>query len=337
MRGLKNIRTAAVIAAFVMSLTACVQHVPQATPDAALNEEPDAPGGLIVQYEDDLYFQVENPNGGGLLYKKPGAKGANQLVTELPDVGWLQILDDTFYLGTHDKGIYRFHLDGSELQKISDVGGNFFIMTPQWIFGQTERYNTTQGWEGEIYRMRPDGSEYTVLSKDGGTCLNLYEETLYYFSYTDNAIVKMNMDGAEKETLISDLRKDAGENFKEIPPAENFISKYSMTLKDGWIYYITDYQVYKVLVDGQENTKLNAAAKALAVKGSELVLLDHNEGDDPLGSSSISMMDQNGENKRVVIQSGGWLPIVAGEYVYFYASPSLYRFAATGGGFEQIY
>lgn len=328
-----------IITIMMLSLAACTQGGHDVTSDILPNTDSvNSDNGLIISYDNNIYFQKANPDGNGwLLYRRSEIDKENIIVTELPEVGWLHLAGYTLYVATHEKGIYSIDLESGNVTKISDAGGNYFAFTPDWIYGQKELYNTDYGWTGEIYRVRYDGSEYTTLSNDGGACLQLDNESIYYFSYADNAIVKIKLDGSDKEILVDNLRKDAGENFKNVPPLENFAAKYSMVMSNGWIYYIDDYQVYKIKTDGQSNTNLNVTAIGLAVKGSELILLDYSEEKSIWDTSSISVVNINGENKRMVFESGGWFPLVSGDYVYFNSSSSLYRFSTDGSDFEKIY
>lgn len=90
-----------------------------------------------------------------------------------------------------------------------------------------------------IYRVKTDGTNGKLLDK--GENLVLYGGKLYYNKYgTDknNGIYRMNLDGSGKKLIKSGS------------------SIYSFEIYKSNIYYSTLYNIYKVDINGKNNTKL---------------------------------------------------------------------------------
>ena len=338
-----------IILSFLFAVAGCGQPAgPVAVPEESV---PTMPRGQTVLFHNgDIYFQWDQDPHNIFLYKR-ASDGANVRAARLPDDGYMQIVDGRMYFATHQGELNEIDLYDCRLTPINFSLMNSardFVFTPEWLYGQ--HYALREGeWVGEIYRIRYDGSGRESLSSDAGLGLQSDGGHLYYFSYTDDAIVKMGMDGADKEILVGELRKKAFSN----PLDENrdwllnFGIKYAMAMYDGWIYYIDDFQMYRVRTDGTGLASLNAEAQGFfAVGGASVVFLDKYPGEDVLDlydyseltRFSISAMDLDGRNKRVVSEGlAGW-PTIAGGHVYFWApDEALYRFPLNGSGLEQVF
>ena len=228
----------------------------------------------ILQYNGFVYYERYYHYYAD-LHARSEETGEDHTIAKFPNVGSMWIKDNVLYHVSFNDGFHKMDMEDYSVEKIcgaDTVFGNFKVFTPDWIYMQAD-FTTSDG-DGEIYRFRYDGSERTVLSNDNGLYLQSDGEYLYYFSLRENAIVKMGMDGSGKEILVDNLRK--GSNGK----LSYKIGQYYMTLHNGWIYYIDDYQVYKVQKDGQNNTSLHTTATDLVVNSSWVIMLDREGNED---------------------------------------------------------
>ena len=304
-------------------------------------------GTSIIEHNGNVFFQMDNLSGPGARLYRRRPDGEVILLAEIPSTGSIQFINDMLYIGT-SLGIYKINPTDGILTGISDTGGNCIVFTDEWIYVQRRVHNLTAGWQGEISRLRPDGSEFTLLSDDAGVGLQLYEGRLFYISIIDNALVSINPDGTNKTLQIENLLPEGAlsPSFEDFFAFQFYMQNLSNSrIQDGWLYYVNaDHQLYRIQLDGQNNMSLNARVQAFTLWGASIVTLDHPSARRPLWmleESSMSVMNLNGTGQRKFILSGGGAPIIAAGYIYFYQLPldigHLWRDCGGGITLEFIY
>jgi hypothetical protein len=130
--------------------------------------------------------------------------------------GWL------YYSNLKDGGkIYKVQINGGEHFKINDDYSIKITVEGDWIYYLSiERASYTSG---DIYKVRTDGSERTLLGWSSE--LLLFDGWIYNKGYS--GIRKFRTDGTGHQYLI--IRRI---------PAHFFI------IYDGWLYYIDGYELY---------------------------------------------------------------------------------------------
>jgi len=337
------VRTVLVFAALVLlfAVFTMVQERPPRGGEVTQSER----GASMVEHEGYVYFQVLRPReGSDSLYRRT-PYGEVTLLATIPEIGSLQFIGDTLILGTYFHGLHAINPSDGTITNISVSSGHCFVFTPEWIYGQRQWWEHPEGIQGEIFRIRPDGSEWTLLSEDAGMGLQLYEGQLYYLSLIDHALVRMDLDGANRKILtpLYGVHREERLTFADLRRRSN------LRIHNGWVYYINDNnQLYKVQIDGQNNTSLNAYVQTFDVSGRTIVTLDYPPDGGTavryglaLDASSVSRMNLDGTQNRAVVRNG-WAPVIVGDYVYFQVPPfwgtgELWRFLIRGGGLEWLF
>lgn len=134
--------------------------------------------------------------------------------------------DSAFFLNAFENWIY-YSNDFGELDDIDDIEDEDLIQ---------------QKMEQGIYKIRPDGSDYTQVNSDRPEYIIVADGWIYYVN-TDqcDAIFKIRTDGSERIQL-NDNRSSA------------------LNVAGKWIYYCNNEhgsRIYRMRLDGSEPTKLN--------------------------------------------------------------------------------
>ena len=296
----------------------------------------------IAEQDGYVYFQVFYQFQTRLKRHSPEER--TSFLAEIPETGNIQFIGDMLYLVMPRYGVYVVDSSDGAMRKISDLGGNCAVFTEEWIFVQSQHYDLAEGWQGEIYRIRPDGSAVSVLSEDAGVGLQLYEGQLYYFSLIDQAIVRMDIDGNNREVLFADFSHEES----DIDLFNLILRLRNMQVHNGWIYYIdAANQLYRMQIGSQNPSPLNAHVVAFAILENTLLMLDFPQTADSttipfpaLEASDLSAMRLDGRGRVPFMRHGG-VPIVIGEYLYFFqqfSTPAaLYRFCLSDRELENLF
>lgn len=133
---------------------------------------------------------------------------------------------------------------------------------------------------GNIYKMKTNGSEKTLVYDNYTSNLNLMEGWLYFSSYDENGffknIYKMKTDGSERIKLSEDSPSymnvvgdwifysninDGDKIYKMKTDGScrtriNYDPSWNLIVFDGWIYYVSGNLLCKVKTDGSQKTVL---------------------------------------------------------------------------------
>jgi len=76
--------------------------------------------------------------------------------------------------------IYRANMDGEEVTKICDVGGEDLFQYGPWL------YFSARDSESHIYRVRLDGEETRQINSDSSMLPNVHNGIVYFINWADN-------------------------------------------------------------------------------------------------------------------------------------------------------
>lgn len=211
----------------------------------------------------------------GLYRIKIDGSMVEKLWDEFP-VSDISVIDHWIYFINANTNIpFRMDLNGSAVQKLSDVGLDNMTVTNGMIYGINDHiykmtltgssskyfekgsynigcllvdsewiYFTTEGtqWEDasfqSISRVRKDGTHEEKIVGDWASSMNIDHNYLYYTTVNEPGIFKIKVDGTEKQKLSQDT-----------PLFINII--------DNMLYYQgSDNILYKLLNDGSQKVKL---------------------------------------------------------------------------------
>ena len=133
----------------------------------------------------------------------------------------IQIVDDRVYYQT-GYSLHKIKFDGSEHQEFvlrdDDTGaflGDYFQVSGEWIYFQKQEIYEISGdvldERYSIWKMKTDGTEEQKITDEGGRCLTVVNNHIYYLSYSPNRInhgdfilCRIGIDGSDKKVLLED-------------------------------------------------------------------------------------------------------------------------------------
>ncbi len=190
--------------------------------------------------------------------------------------------------------LYKIKTDGSQLSKMDDSESCRCInAVGDWIY-----YST---WKEGTYKIRPDGSEKTLLISETTYNMTVIDDWIYYG--TNPQFYKMKTDGSQITQIID--------------------SAYYTNVVDGWIYYDDD-GLYKIRTDGREKTQLNDVESSnINVNGDWIY---YTTWSDKSKSSLLYKMRTDGSEETKLHKVGGFKIHIAGDWVYYCNPYDLYYY-----------
>lgn len=122
-----------------------------------------------------------------------------------------------------------------------------------WIYYSNMRYNYY------LYKMRLDGTEKQILTKDNVCSVNVVGEWVYYTNESDaSSLYKIRIDGSKRTKINSDV-------------------SYSLHVVNEWVYYVSKDTIYKIKTDGSEKTFLcSDVCMNINVEGNWIYYINNN-------------------------------------------------------------
>ena len=150
-------------------------------------------------------------------------------------------------------------LDGSDLQVINDneFNNNCYEI---YVINNSVYYI---GVDANIYKMKLDGSDKSVVTENGTGYLGITKDYIIYNKMEENSsdyiTYIMNIDGSNERPILAGKRL------------------YSVNVKDDYIYYTNENkQIYKTKIDsGNEELILDTTAYNLNLKDDYLYYLNY--------------------------------------------------------------
>jgi len=207
-----------------------------------LKMRPDGSERLEIRAKDERRFHSINVIGDWIYYTsssngirkvKTNGKGMEQITD---DIGYyLNVIDDwIYYIIINDNDdddiedyIYKIRTDGTGREMLGHNGNDLNVVDDWIYYADTKNHN--------LYKMRTDGSENTLLYKDECGFLNVVDGWIYYCNAADgNTIYRVQIDGTRREQLCTD-------------------DSIALNVADGWIYYCNQSdgnRLYRIRTDG---------------------------------------------------------------------------------------
>ncbi len=217
---------------------------------------------IFYEFIDDENFKNDRPlrfkiNSDGSIGKAESLVGDKDVCVYTMQIydGWLYFnigagTTESLVGGDHSAGLYKCRPGGSQFQKIStDVESDFFIVD-DWLYYRVWHNAYTSDATNDIYRMRLDGSDKTLLCKDifGNSFHWNYKDGWVYFTILAEKI--------EETTRICRMREDGSEN--EVICTTNNVSTTPLFITQDNIFFreIDGSLLWRMNLDGSDKVKL---------------------------------------------------------------------------------
>lgn len=238
--------------------------------------------GKVAMQGDSIYYNEQDK-----LYRKDLNTGSKQMLYEKHQASadFINVVGDWVYFTS--QGIYRIRIDGTNLEKLNDNRSSNLSVINGWIYYLNHGLDY-RGEDGTIlfkdrglYRMRIDGTEKQLITKDFATYVNVVDNYIYYSNYSDNdRLYRVSIDGTEIEKL-NDERSiyinviDGWVYYNNMEGEDAFfriridgsdrqvisgVRPAYINISNGWVYYANtfDYhKLYRCRIDGSEVQKLS--------------------------------------------------------------------------------
>lgn len=235
----------------------------------------------INEGKDVIYFAERNDNSSALFKMNHDGSNIECLYDELNEImlmQYVQFSNDEEYLyfveGSPDgetANLQRYNLatDAVETLVADDVC---------WynLYGDSLYYTLYNDESGtELYKSNVNGKHAKLLDDEMLYTYGFIEnETIYLYSYKENVISELNLDGELKQNVY-DAKMD--------------VNHFTFAYGDGWIYYVgaDDGNLYQIREDGTGNNKIvdGKYFLSICVSGTELWLLEgENDAENYTGS-----------------------------------------------------
>lgn len=205
------------------------------------------------------------------------------------------------------------------------VNGGWVAQNDGWI------YYKNSGDNYYLYKMQPDGSQKTLITKSTPSCINVVDGWIYFINTDDNdSIYKVTTSGKNKTKLLSSTAKNliVSGNWLYFIASGGKICRMrtdgtgqkvlnrtdtanEINVVGSWIYYTTDKSIFKMGVAGTSRTQiLTTEAKSLNVNSGWVYFINYD---------TIYKVKTNGSNKQEITSATYLNPYinVSGNYIYY--------------------
>lgn len=219
-------------------------------------------------------------------------------------------------------------------------GLHSFVMDDLWVYGT----RPGSSGAGEVFKMRRDWSDWTVLDSFTGyalaKCLAVEEGWLYYCQYAtaeaeNMELVKMRVSGGDAQVIVEELFGDTQfvDGFIYYTSAESWNEDYTAVTDESTHLYRCD-------LNG-ENVELilDKPVYYFTVFGDRILYQDDHDG------CSLHLYSMAGGTDEKLNDVGSYWPIYDGEYIYYLADEegtmdpegyTLWRMMPDGSGNEAV-
>lgn len=220
-------------------------------------------GGGFCFYEGWIYYDSVSDN---LNLHRVLPDGSDDVQVLEQGIGGLALYDGWVYYIDSYNHIKRVRPNGEGEEQISDISAHWLNVVDGWLY--VVKMSTANGsaWGGEVWKMRTDGSDPTMLREGIWENLVAYEGWLYLSSPGEDL---------QHQKLC---RMDySGKGFQELGVDAN---PYVPTSE--WVFYrdLSNNSLSKMRHDGSEAQKVSDADPAcLAAWGDLLYFVDRGDGE----------------------------------------------------------
>lgn len=142
-----------------------------------------------------------------------------------------------------DNKMYKIKNDGTGKTKLTSTEAFYLNVYEDWIYYLSN---------GTVYRIRTNGTGLTKVITDNAKYINVVDNYLYYFNGSLGGIYRIKISNIESVEVTPELISN------DITSWDIFTE---IAVHNGWIYYQNNSDnlaLYKVKVDGTNNTKINS-------------------------------------------------------------------------------
>jgi hypothetical protein len=259
-------------------------------------------GGYAVQAGGWIYYS--NNKDEDRLYKAK-INGMDKVKLCQDKSSNLNILGNWIYYRNDSDGgkIYKIKIDGKQRTRINSEKSTNILVSKDYIL-YTQAIDSYKEDGGKIYKISLKTLKKTRVNNIISKHLNLVGNSIYYTQGNyGGSIYKIGIDG-KKESKISE-------------------GTYSnIVASDGWIYFIENYKLSKMKLDGSAKTIIDKErCYGLNIQGNWIYYIN---GDDEY---SIYRMLKDGNNQSKLADTKGASKInLAGDWLYYKTSDQYNRF-----------
>ena len=175
----------------------------------------------------------------GCIYRVRDDGSEQSVVSgDLNNINAIVVVNDIIYCRAADndriKTLFSISMETGEVKALCQLGRlcSGLIVNDGWIY-----YSVSENGEWKAYRIRTDGTGNNTIGDFQLYSACIEVDRIYYLD--DNfQICSMGLDGADKKLLADG------------------VSAIRINVSDGWIYYSDSSAIYKIRVDGSNETKL---------------------------------------------------------------------------------
>ncbi len=145
-----------------------------------------------------IYYR--NRDEGDRIYRIKTDGSSRERLSEYP-VGKMWVQDERIYFQhEEDKTLYGADLEVADVEQLTEEELSGFMLDDDWIYFYRQGSEETS----EIYRLRPDGTQPTLLKElPGIDSLNVYQDHLYFCrAEGESGIYRMDKEGSGLEQLV---------------------------------------------------------------------------------------------------------------------------------------
>ena len=226
---------------------------------------------------DFVYFYSVASNS---IIQRKSDGSAKKVIYELPNqfgVSHLNVMGNQLLF--LNKTIHSIKIDGTGLKVVvPDITAGFMLTIGEWIYYLESVDNSST--IGRLCKIKPDGTQRTVISGDSMNRPNSDGIWVYYVNFSDNQkLYKMKMDGSSRTKIldekISSMILD-GDWLYYRPSGVSGLFKvkidgtgrkqvtsdpvYHFNISEGWVIYSRsddDYKLYRIRLDGTTKSKIS--------------------------------------------------------------------------------
>jgi len=174
--------------------------------------------------------------------------------------GWpesVHVVGDWVYFSHNSPvGISKIRTDGTDFTRISTESPVFLNVVGDWMYFQYTAADSQGRQFTGIAKMRTDGTERTSLAEGRANSINVVDDWIFWSS--GQGVYRMRTDGTERMQLL-----------------DAFVN--TSIVSGGWLYYSDPMRnLFRIRVDGTENTLLGEAGAIFTVAGDRLFFIGDN-------------------------------------------------------------
>lgn len=176
-------------------------------------------------------------------------------------------------------------------QSINRSFQGFTTMDKDWIYFSTQNSGSLINDVGAIYKMKPDGTDSTLLVESSGICLSIFKDQLYYIDTSDGSkLVSLSLNNQSKSIVY-----------------DGHVLEYVWA--NDWIYFIEEgdqtysSKISKMKSDGSAYQVINPKDSINLVLSGDTIYFGT-----PDDTFSISKLLIDGTDTELILENVGSIP-----------------------------